>query len=182
MEKYYFILGLIVVIALWVIVVRNTFVRLSINIEEGMASIDNQLKRRYDLIPNLVNTVKGYAKHEKELLESISAARSGLISPKIDEKMAAASETSALLGRLLAVAEAYPDLKANTSFEKLQVELVGTEDKISYARQYYNGSVGTYNKKVLMFPSSIIASLFGFSKKPFFEVAEVEKQNVKVEF
>jgi len=182
MEFLWIILGLVVVIAVWIIGVRNTFVRLSINIEEGMASIDNQLKRRYDLIPNLVNTVKGYAKHEKELLEGISQARAGLISNNMDEKMQATQETSAFLGRLLAIAEAYPELKANTSFEKLQVELVGTEDKISYARQYYNTSVGTYNKKVLIFPSSIIASMFGFSKKPFFEVAEVEKQNVKVEF
>jgi LemA protein len=182
MEALWIIIGIVVVVGIWVIGLRNTFVRLSIDIEEGMASIDNQLKRRYDLIPNLVNTVKGYAKHEKELLDSISKARAGLISPNIDEKMAATSQTSGLLNRLLAVAEAYPDLKANTSFEKLQVELVGTEDKISYARQFYNGKVGIFNKKILMFPSNIVASMFGFTKQAFFEVDEVEKQNVKVEF
>jgi len=175
-------IGILIVIVLYVIAVRNSFVVLSVNIDEGFASIDNQLKRRYDLIPNLVETVKGYAKHEKELFEGISKARAGLVSNSVGEKVEAANQTSQLMGRLFAVAEAYPELKANTGFEKLQVELVGTEDKIAYARQYYNGAVGKYNKKILVFPSSIIAGMFNFTKKDFFEVAPVERENVKVSF
>ncbi len=180
--EFYIIGGILLVIIMYIITLRNKFVSLSLRVENGMASIDNQLKRRYDLIPNLVETVKGYAKHEKELFEKIALARSGLMSGNIDEKMAANDQTSQLMSRLLAVAESYPELKANEGFNKLQVELVGTEDKIAYARQYYNDTVFAYNNMILKFPSNLVASMFNFARKTFFEIDEIEKENIKVEF
>lgn len=176
------IIVVLAIIAVYVIAQRNSFASMEVNIQNGMAEIDNQLKRRHDLIPNLVSTVKGYAKHEKELFEDISKARAGLLSSDMSEKMQATSETSALLGRLLAISEAYPDLKANTSFERLQVELVGTEDKLAYARKFYNSLVSRFNQKVVVFPSNIIAGMFSYQAKMFFEVSEVERASVKVEF
>lgn len=180
--EYYVIGAVLLIIVIYLIATRNKFVTLNLRCENGMASIDNQLKRRYDLIPNLVETVKGYAKHERELFEKIAKARSGLMSNNIDDKMAANNLTSQLMSRLIAVAESYPELKANENFTKLQVELVGTEDKIAYARQFYNDTVFTYNNLVLKFPSNIVASIFGFAKKKFFEIEEVERKNIKVQF
>ncbi len=174
------------------IVIYNGLIKLRTNVEEGWSGIDVQLKRRYDLIPNLVETVKGYAKHENETLNQVMEARSKATSMNIDvndvtpEQMAAFSKVQSglagALGKLLAVSESYPELKANENFLQLQDELTNTESAIQSARRYYNGTVRDYNIKVETVPSNIIASLFHFKKREFFEIAEVEKDAPKVSF
>jgi len=155
-------------------------------VKNAWAQIDVQVKRRYDLIPNLVETVKGYAKHERETLEAVTNARN--VAQKASSAGAAErgkveGELTAALGRLLAVAEAYPDLKANQNFLALQEELTSTENKISFSRQYYNDSVLKYNNKIQMFPSNIIAGMFNFRISEFFEVTvAAEKEAPKVQF
>ena len=152
-------------------------------VKDQFSQIDVQLKRRFDLIPNLVETVKGYAKHESETLEKVIEARNGYANAKTDaEKLAASKELSQGVMQIFALAENYPELKANTNFLELQSQLKEVEDKISYARQFYNDSVLMYNNKIEMFPSNLIASMFGFKKEAFFEADEKEKENVEVKF
>jgi LemA protein len=167
-----------VAIALWAIGIYNTLARGRVGVQGAWADIDVQLKRRHDLIPNLVETVKGYAKHEREALEAVIAARARAVSAgPIDEKIAAEGGLSAALGRLMAVAEAYPDLKANTNFMQLQGELTSTENIISGARNGYNNAAGGYNQTLVQFPTNLVAGLFGFKAMPFFEVTDAAERN-----
>ncbi len=177
------IVGIVVILLIFVVSNYNKLVSLRNKVKDQWSQIDVQLKRRFDLIPNLIETVKGYAKHESETLEKIVEARNSFVTAKTpEEEMKANSELTNVISRLFALTEAYPDLKANTNFTKLQDELTETEDKISYARQFYNDSVLLYQNKLEMFPSNIIAKIFGFKEEPFFEANETEKENVKVKF
>jgi len=178
------ILVVVVVLILFVVGVYNNLVSLKLRVENAWAQIDTQLKRRFDLIPNLVETVKGYAKHEEETLEKVIAARNKLTAGgSVNEVAAASNEVSNCLKSIFALSEAYPDLKANENFNSLQVELSGTEDKIAFARQFYNDTVQKYNESIAVFPNSIIAGMFKFTAKDFFEVAnEAEREAVKVQF
>lgn len=161
----------------------NSLARMDVAVDEKWAEIDNHLKRRSDLIPNLVETVKGYATHEKELFENIANARSKLAgAATIPQKMGAANQLSGFLGRLLAIAENYPQLKANEGFLKLQDELAGTENRIATARTRYNKAVRNFNTAIRVFPSNIIAGYAGYEKKEFFDVPETEKELPKVSF
>jgi LemA protein len=165
-------------VVLWAIGVYNTLARGKVGVQGAWADIDVQLKRRHDLIPNLVETVKGYAKHEREALEAVIAARARAVSAgPIDEKIAAEGGLSAALGRLMAVAEAYPDLKANTNFLQLQGELTSTENIIGGARGGYNNAAGAYNQTLVQFPTNILAGVFGFKSMPFFEVTDAAERN-----
>lgn len=172
----YLIIGIILLI---IIIIYNRLVMLNIRCKNGWASIDNQLKRRNDLIPNLVEVTKGYAKHESETLEKIVKARS-ISSSNIDEIATNSKAISNGVNNLLAIAEQYPDLKANEVFMNLQIELTGTEDKIAYARQFYNDSVQLYNTAIEQFPSNLLAKLFKFEQRQYFVVSDSEKQNVEV--
>jgi len=180
------ILGIIVVILIIIGGTYNGLVRLRNQVKNSWAQIDVQLKRRYDLIPNLVETVKGYMKHERETLEAVTNARNlaqQSASAGAAERGKLEGGLTAALSRLLAVAENYPDLKANQNFLALQEELTSTENKISFSRQYYNDSVLRFNNKTQMFPSNIIAGMFGFKAGEFFEVTEVEQREApKVSF
>ena len=177
---------LIVVLVLLVFYVISTYNGLVVarnKVKDQFSQIDVQLKRRFDLIPNLVETVKGYAKHESETLEKVIAARNNYANAKTDaEKLEASKEMSRGVMNIMALAESYPDLKANTNFIDLQNQLKEVEDKISYARQFYNDTVLMFNNKIEMFPSNLVASIFGFKKETFFEVDEKERENVKVKF
>ena len=179
------IILLVVVVGLGLFIVRtyNGLVVARNKVRDQFSQIDVQLKKRFDLIPNLVETVKGYAKHESETLEKVIEARNGYANAKTDaEKMAASKEMSQGVMQIFALAENYPELKANTNFLDLQSQLKEVEDKISYARQFYNDSVLMYNNKIEMFPSNLVASIFGFKKESFFEADEKEKENVQVKF
>lgn len=176
-------LGIVALVAIYLVVTYNRFITLKNRIENAWAQIDVQLKRRADLIPNLMNTVKGYMKHEKGVLTEVTKARAELTKAHSTEDKARASNmVSDALKSLFAVAEAYPDLKANQNFLMLQEELSGTESKIAYSRQHYNESVLTFNNLVEKFPSKILAGMFSFKKKDFFEASEADRKNVKVEF
>ena len=165
-------------VALWAIGIYNTLARGRVGVQGAWADIEVQLKRRHDLIPNLVETVKGYAKHEREALEAVIAARARAVSAgPIDQKIAAEGGLSAALGRLMAVAEAYPDLKANTNFLQLQGELTSTENIIGGARGGYNNAAGSYNQTLVQFPTNVVAGLFGFKSMPFFEVTDAAERN-----
>lgn len=173
----------VVALLLYLGLTYNSLVTLRERIREALSSIDIQLKRRTDLIPNLVETVKGYAKHEKEVFENVTNARASLMSaqsPK--EKAEANNQLSGTLKSLFAVAENYPDLKASENFMKLQEDLTDTENKISYARQFYNSNVLAYNTKIKQFPAVLIANQFGFKEEEFFETDEKDKESVKVSF
>jgi LemA protein len=177
------IIIVVVLILLYFLGVYNSLVDLKNKMKNSWAQIDVQLKRRFDLIPNLVETVKGYAKHESETLEKVISARNSYLSAAPgNEQVKANNELTGALNKLFALAESYPDLKANTNFLDMQSNLKDTEDKISYSRQFFNDSVLTYNNKVQMFPSSIIAKLFGFKPGTFFEASEEARENVKVKF
>lgn len=183
MNITYIIIGVLIVLAVFVIGIYNSLVTLKARIKEALSGIDVQLKRRIDLIPNLVETVKGYAKHEKSVFENVTKARSQLIKAGgLEEKAAANNMLTDALKSLFAVAEAYPDLKASTNFQDLQRQLEDTEDKIAYSRQFYNANVLQYNTKIKVVPSNIIASMFGFTEEPFFAATEEERKNVKVTF
>ena len=183
MSPLWIILIILGVIVLYFIFVNNSLVRLRNKVKDQYSQIDVQLKRRFDLIPNLVETVKGYTKHEKDTLEGVIAARNKYLSANnIDGQMKADSELTKAVNKLFALAESYPDLKANENFKNLQEELAKCEDKITYARQFYNDAVMAYNNKIELFPSNIVASLFHFEKEKFFEASEAEKENVKVKF
>ena len=171
------------VIVLFVIFLYNSLIRLKNQVENAWAQIDVQLKRRNDLIPNLVETVKGYMKHEKEVLTQITKARSAVMNAKSTEDTANASnQLSQTLKSLFAVSENYPQLKANQNFIQLQEEITGTENKISYARQHYNDMVMVFNTKIQKFPNSIFAKMLNFSQKKPFEATAEERKNVKVKF
>ena len=176
----------IVVLLAYVVMTYNAFVALSNQINNAWAQIDVQLRRRYDLIPNLVNTVKGYAKHEKETFENVTKARTmmgtAMEGGNVKDKAAANNMLTQTLKSLFAVAENYPELKANENFKMLQEELSGTESKIAYARQFYNDNVMSFNNKVQFFPSNILAPMFGFKAREYFETEEAAKGPVKVEF
>ena len=173
----------VVLIVLWAISVYNKLVVLKNRVKDQWAQIDVQLKRRFDLIPNLVETVKGYTKHESETLEAVIKARNTYVTAGTPEaQMKADGELTQAISKLFALTESYPDLKANTNFQHLQEELTQTESKIASARQFYNDTVMLYNNKVSMVPSNIIASLFKFNKEAFFEANETERQNVSVKF
>lgn len=178
------IIGIVaVVIFLFIIILYNGLIRLRNQVKNSLAQIDVQLKRRSDLIPNLVNTVKGYAKHEKELLENITKARSSMMHAKtVSQKAKSNDALSGALKSLFAVSENYPDLKSNTNFLQLQEEITGTENKISYARQHYNDMVMMFNTKIQTFPNSIFANILSFKEEESFEATEQERKNVKVEF
>lgn len=174
---------LIIAIIAWAIGMYNKLVDKRNKVKNSWAQIDVQLKRRFDLIPNLVETVKGYTKHESETLEAVIKARNTYVSATLPEdQMKADGELTQAISKLFALTESYPELKANTNFQALQQELTETESKIAAARQFYNDTVMVYNNKVSMVPSNIIASLFKFNKEAFFEANETERQNVQVKF
>jgi len=177
------ILGVVVILVVWAIAVYNGLIRLKNRVDEAWSDIDVQLKRRYDLIPNLVSTVKGYATHEKEVFEKVTEARTRAMGAQsATDKAQAENMLSQTLKSLFAVAEAYPDLKANQNFLELQRELADTEDKIQASRRFYNGNVRDFNTKIQVFPNNVFAGMLGFSNRDFFEAAEGEKEPVKVEF
>ena len=181
------ILIIVVVLILFIVGVYNSLVSLKLRVDNAWAQIDTQLKRRFDLIPNLVETVKGYAKHESETFEKIVEARNAYSAANGSVEGAAKAEgmLQGAVKQLFALAEAYPELKANTNFQALQEELVGTEDKIAFARQFYNDTVQKYNEQIMVFPNNLVVGLFGkgkFESRTFFEIAEEEKANVKVSF
>ncbi len=182
----YILIGFLVVLGLVILFVVATYNKLIVlrnRVRDQWSQIDVQLKRRFDLIPNLVETVKGYAKHEKETLEGVIQARNSFLDAKTpEEEMASNNQLSGALSRLFALAESYPDLKANASFMDLQNQLNETENKIAAARQFYNDTVLQLNNKVEMFPSNIVASMFKFKTEAFFEIDKAERENVKVKF
>lgn len=176
------IIVLVVIIALYVINTRNALVVLRNKVKDQLSQIDVQLKRRFDLIPNLVETVKGYAKHEKSTLEDVVNARNTYLSASTPEdQLKADGQLTAAVNKLFALAESYPDLKANENFKDLSKQLTKVEDDIANSRKYYNGVVRIYNNKVEMFPSNIFAGLFGYKSKAMFEASANERENVKVE-
>ena len=177
------IVVVIIVIIATIIHMYNNLVGLRNRVKNSYSQIDVQLKRRNDLIPNLVETVKGYASHEKEVLEEVTRARTGVMNASsIEETSEADNQLTGALKTLFAVAENYPDLKANSNFQQLQNELSETEDKISYARQFYNDIVLKYNNACQQFPSNIMARMFGFSEEEYFQVPESEKSVPEVKF
>lgn len=181
-----YILIIVVVIAILILFVMSTYnslIRLRNKIKNNWSQIDVLLKRRADLIPNLVETVKGYAKHEKSTFEEVIQARNQYTSATTnEEKMEANNVLTGTLSKLFALAENYPELKANQNFTQLQSDLTETEDKIAYARQFYNDSVMLYHDKLQTFPSNIVASMFHFKEEKYFEITEAEKDTPKVQF
>jgi LemA protein len=175
---------IVAVVVIWAIATYNGLVGQRNQVEEAFSTMDVYLKKRFDLIPNLVESVKGYAAHEKSTLDAIVRARSAAASAgDLAERFASENELSCALRQLFALAESYPDLKANQNFLDLQSQLQRVEEDIANARKYYNGSVREFNNKVEMFPSSIIAGMFHFERKPMYEVANAaERENVQVSF
>lgn len=186
MPILYIVLAIVAVIAIWFIAAFNGFVTLKNRAKEAWSDIDVQLKRRYDLIPNLVNTVKGYATHESQAFEKVSQARAAAMGAQgVADKSKAENILEGTLKSLFAVSEAYPELKANTNFLQLQTELADTENKIQAARRFYNGNVRDLNTKIEHFPSNIVAGIFGFGQMEFFELEADEaaaKNPVEVKF
>ena len=177
------ILGIIAVLLLWFIIVYNSLVRVHNQVKNAWAQIDVQLKRRADLIPNLIESVKGYMKHEKGVLTEVTKARTAMMSAETPTKKAEANNMlTGALKSLFAVSENYPDLKANENFLQLQEELVGTENKVAYSRQHYNDMVMRYNTKLEVFPNNVLSSAMNFAKRDSFEADDVDKKPVKVSF
>jgi LemA protein len=178
------ILGILFILVLWFIGIYNSLIKLRNQVKNAWSQIDVQLKRRHDLIPNLIETVKGYMKHERETLENITAYRAqAMEATGVGEKAKAEGLLGGALGQLQVAVEAYPDLKANQNFLSLQEELTSTENKISFSRQNYNDQVLFYNNKIQMFPSNIVAGMFTFREEEFFELEDpAEKAVPKVEF
>jgi len=178
------VLGVVAIIVLWAIATYNSMITLRNRIDNAWSQIDVQLRRRYDLIPNLVETVKGYAAHERQTFEEVTKARQAAIDAgSVKDQAAAENMITQALRRLFAVAEAYPQLRATENFQMLQEELSGTESKIAYARQFYNDSVLSYHNLIQSFPARIIAGMGGFQQRDYFEIEEPEaKQPVKVQF
>ena len=177
------VLILIIAIVAWYISTRNDFVRLKNKVEEAWATIDVYLKKRFDLIPNLVETVKGYTKHEGDTLERVISARNRAMSASGEGKVQAENELSGTLKSLFALTEAYPELKADGQFLSLQNQLKSIENDIAQARKYYNGNVKAYNNAIAMFPASIISGSMKLEKRSYFEITnDAERENVKVSF
>ena len=178
------VIALVVILALYVVSVHNKLVELRNRVKDQWAQIDVQLKRRFDLIPNLVETVKGYAKHESETLENVIKARNTYLSATTSEDQIKANNAlTGAISKLFALSESYPDLKANTNFVQMQADLKEVEDKIASARQFYNDTVLQYNNKIQMFPSNIIAGMFNFTTRDLFNAESDEaRKNVKVDF
>jgi len=177
------IIVLIAVIVLWLIASYNGFIKLKNRLEEAFSTMDVYLKKRYDLIPNLVETVKGYAKHESETLEKVIQARNfAMNATSIDDKISNEKSLQSTLSHLFALSESYPDLKANTNFITMQNDLKSMEGEIANARKYYNAIVREFNTKCESFPSNIIASIFKFKKQPLFEIEESHRDNIKISF
>ncbi len=177
------IVAVLLIIGLWIAGTYNKLVRKRNNAKEGFSTMDVYLKKRFDMIPNLVETVKGYATHERETLEAVMKARSQVASAgTIDQKVENENMLTGALGRLFAVAENYPDLKANQNFLNLQEQLRSVEQDIANARKFYNGTVKDLNNSIEQFPSNIVAGIFHFEKMPMFEINEESRQNVQVKF
>ena len=186
------VIALVAIVAIWAVSGYNSLVKMDESVSTAWSNVENQYQRRADLIPNLVNTVKGYAAHEKETLEAVMSARSkatqmtvnadNLTPEKLQEYQKAQGEIGAALGRLLAITEAYPDLKANENFKELQAQLEGTENRISVERRNFNEVARSYNTVVRTFPKTIIASMFGFDKRPYFEAEEGANKAPEVQF
>lgn len=184
MAYFYYVLGSTVVLVLWVIAIFNGLIRRKNRVNEAWADSDVQLKRRYDLVPNLVEIVKGYMQHERQVFENVTQARARAMGAKSEkERVDAENVFSQTLKTLFAVAENYPDLKANQNFLELQRELTDTEDKIQAARRFYNSNVRDYNTAIETFPANVIAKSFGFRPRELFELEEAgEREPVKVKF
>lgn len=177
------IIGLIVIVALWIAMTYNKLVSLRMKVKEGFSTIDVFLKKRYDLIPNLVETVKGYATHEKDTLSQVVEARSKAVSSSPEDKAKYEGELSNALSRLLMISENYPDLKADAQFINLRNQLQSIESDIEKSRRYYNGIVREFNTSIQKIPTCIVASMFKFKEEPFFELEnKSERENIKVQF
>ena len=178
----YIIITIIVLIVIYALTIYNSFVQLNNKVKEAFSTMDVYLKKRWDLIPNIVETVKGYAKHEKDTLKEVVELRNSTYDKMSDEeKIKTNEQLSSGINKIMALAEAYPDLKANENFKDLSKQLTKVEDDIANSRKYYNGVVRIYNNKVEMFPSNIFAGLFGYKTKAMFEASANERENVKVE-
>src|SRR3989339_352522 len=179
----YLVIAIVVIVAFWFVAVYNGLIRLKNRTDEAFSDIDVQLKRRHDLIPNLVETVKGYATHERELFENVTKARANAISAQgVADKSKAENMLTETLKSIFAVAENYPDLKASQNFLQLQDELSDTENKIQAARRFYNGNVRDFNIQLEVFPNNMIAGVLSFKKFEFFEAGEAERENISVKF
>jgi LemA protein len=177
------VIGVVALLVIFLIAVYNRLVKFRNRIEAAWAQIDVQLKRRHDLIPNLVETVKGYAAHERETFENVTKARQQAVQAQgVENQAQAENMLTAALRQLLAVAEAYPDLKANENFLALQEELTGTEGRIAFSRQFYNEQVLAYDNTLEQFPTNIVAGMFNFEPKPYFEAEEVARETPRVDF
>ena len=177
------IVAVVVIIIIAIVALYNNLVHLKMRVKNAWSQIDTQLKRRFDLIPNLVETVKGYMTHEEKTLTEIVEARNKFTqATTVEDKQNANNNLTNTLKSIFALSEAYPDLKANENFTALQVELSSTEDKIAYARQFYNDTVQMYNTAIMSFPANILAGMFGFKEESFFEIDDAQKEPVKVEF
>lgn len=178
----YIIIAIIVLIVIYALALYNSLVKLNNKVKEAFSTMDVYLKKRWDLIPNIVETVKGYAKHEKDTLKEVVELRNSIYDKMSDEeKIKTNEQLSSGINKIMALAEAYPDLKANENFKDLSKQLTKVEDDITNSRKYYNGVVRIYNNKVEMFPSNIFAGLFGYKSKAMFEASANERENVKVE-
>lgn len=180
----YIILGIVAILGLYLFICYNSFVRLSNQVDEAFSTMDVYLKKRWDLIPNIIKTVKGYAKHEKDTLKEVVELRNSITSYEElsdDKKIKTNEKMENDLTRLMALAEAYPDLKANKNFLDLQKELTKVEDEIAQSRKYYNAVVRKFNNKVEMIPSNVVAKILGYKTKTMFEATKEERENVKAE-
>ncbi len=178
----YIIIAIIALIVVYALTLYNSFVKLNNKVKEAFSTMDVYLKKRWDLIPNIVETVKGYAEHEKNTLKEVVELRNSAYDKMSDEEKIKTNEKlSSGISEIMALAEAYPDLKANENFKDLSNQLTKVEDEIANSRKYYNGVVRMYNNKVEMFPSNVFAGLFGYKSKAMFEVSSNERENVKVE-
>jgi LemA protein len=181
------VFGVLLVVLIYIVAIYNGLIRLKSRVDEAFSDMDVQMKRRYDLIPNLVETVKGYAAHEQGTLEKVVAARNAAMTAHdkgtMEQQLQAENNLSSTLKSIFALSESYPDLKANQNFLELQRELTDTEDKIMASRRFYNGNVRDLNIKIQVFPSNLIANSLGFTARPFFELTDArERENVKVSF
>jgi len=177
------ILGVVLLIAIFLISLYNSLATQKVVVDEASADIETFLKQRYDMIPNLVEIVKGYAKHEKETFEEVTKLRNMAMSAtSLEEKMKFEDQLSKGISKIIAVAESYPELKANENFMQLQSNLKELEDNIQKSRRFYNGTVRDFNARLVVFPNNLVAGLFGFKALPFFEASEEEKENVKIKF
>lgn len=179
----YLVIGVVVLLVIYVLVTYNGFVRMKNRVDESFSTMDVYLKKRWDLIPNIVETVKGYAKHEKSTLSEVIKLRNGAYdNMSSDEKIKSNQQLSNGITKIMALAEQYPDLKANENFKDLSTQLTKIENEIANSRKYYNGTVREFNDKVQMFPSNIVANIFGYKAKVMFEANEEERKNIKVSF